>query len=94
MTRLTDCSGYITTLLTVIVEALDVPLPSNDDADEAAHYALLQERSAAVRIALETLLEHPFTEASGVLIDFIRERTARYPVTYTPFVFRETGGEA
>ncbi|MFJ9434061.1 hypothetical protein ACIRQY_31015 [Streptomyces sp. NPDC101490] len=94
MTRLTDLPGEVTHLLTVIVAALDIPLPSIEDSDEAARHAVLDERAAGVRIALSVLLGHP---CSGDLEDtarYIRERTAEYPVTYTPFSDRRTGEDA
>ncbi|GGY30558.1 hypothetical protein GCM10010363_08910 [Streptomyces omiyaensis] len=70
-------------MLTAVVEALDLPLPSNDE--EAAHRDLLDERAAGVRIALSVLLERPRLWLLEDTASYIRERTAQHPVTYTPF---------
>ncbi|WP_031009323.1 hypothetical protein [Streptomyces sp. NRRL F-5727] len=93
MTRLTDLPGEVTTLLTAVVEALDIPLPSNDEDDEAAHYDVLDERAAGVRIALSVLLEGAYYGALKDTTRYIRERTAQHPVTYTPFRSDRTGAE-
>ncbi|OII63248.1 hypothetical protein BJP40_24920 [Streptomyces sp. CC53] len=94
MSRLTDLSGDVTGLLTAIVEALDMPVPSIQEADEREHYRLLERRSADVRIALAVLLRHP---GSGALDDTardIRDRTAYDPVTYTtPYRSQERGAD-
>ncbi|MFH9739185.1 hypothetical protein ACH4MA_15970 [Streptomyces roseolus] len=85
MRRLTGLPGEVTTLLTAVVEALDLPLPSNDEDDEAAHRDLLDERAAGVRIALSVLLERPRLWFLEDTASYIRERTAQHPITYTPY---------
>ncbi|MEV6331471.1 hypothetical protein [Streptomyces sp. NPDC051909] len=91
MSERIEFHGDVAELLAAIVEALDVPMPSIDRADQREHYSLLRARSSDVRIALHALLRYP-----GVLddtIEDIRRWTARNPVTYTPFVFEEREGE-
>ncbi|MFF9339302.1 hypothetical protein ACF1CG_05955 [Streptomyces sp. NPDC014773] len=93
MSRLTDLSGGVTELLTAVMEALDIPLPSNDEDDEDAYHGILDERVAGVRIAVSVLLEGPGLWFLEDTARYIRERTAQHPVTYTPFRFTKTEGE-
>ncbi|MFD3530093.1 hypothetical protein [Streptomyces sp. NPDC058664] len=93
MNRLTDLDGDVTGLLTAIVEALDVPMPSVRRADEQEHYRLLERRSADVVIALSVLLRHPGNDILDATVRELRRWTARRPVTYTPFRSKEQGGE-
>ncbi|MGW5776047.1 hypothetical protein [Streptomyces sp. NPDC003863] len=72
-------------LLTAIVEALDIPLPSIEDADERKHYQLLERRAMDVRIALQSLLRHRSHPDLRDDAAYLRRWTAEYPVTYTPF---------
>ncbi|MFF0484120.1 hypothetical protein [Streptomyces sp. NPDC004435] len=72
-------------LLTAVVEALDLPIPSIETADERKHYRLLENRTMHARIALQSLLRH---RAHPDLADdaaYIRRCTAEHPVTYTPY---------
>ncbi|MFD5113724.1 hypothetical protein ACFWNG_15625 [Streptomyces sp. NPDC058391] len=83
----------VTGLLAAVVEALDVPVPSIDPADERAYHRLLEHRTADVRIALASILKFP---EAGISRDaeYIRARTAAVPVTYTPFEPDRDGGAA
>ncbi|MFE7427823.1 hypothetical protein [Streptomyces sp. NPDC057545] len=79
-------------LLAAVVAALDLPLPTIDEADERAHHRLLELRAGDVRVVLEVLARSPYypgavTESAAE----IRRRTDREPVDYAPFVFREEG---
>ncbi|MEV7372424.1 hypothetical protein AB0O51_16260 [Streptomyces sp. NPDC090301] len=85
MNGLTDLGGDVAGLLTAIVEALDVPMPSIREVDEQEHYRVLERRSSDVRIALAVLLRHPGSGALDDAAQDIRHRTAGEPVTYTPF---------
>ncbi|MGY3337577.1 hypothetical protein ACVW0K_003676 [Streptomyces filamentosus] len=93
MRRLTGLPGEVTTLLAAVVEALDIPLPSNDEDDETAHRVLLDERAAGVRIALSVLLGSPAIWLLEDTARYIREHTAQHPVTYTPFRSDRTEAE-
>lgn len=92
MSQDTETAAAVTDLLAAIVEALDVPLPSTDTADERAHYRLLERRSFDVRATLAAVLRYP----GGLddTADIIRRDAAAQPVTYTPFEFKQDGGEA
>ncbi|MFJ5036136.1 hypothetical protein ACIQB5_51230, partial [Streptomyces sp. NPDC088560] len=78
-------------LLTAVVEALDLPLPSIDDRDERVHYRLLERRTTAVRIALASLLD---SADHGILNDaaWIRAAVEETPVTYAVFEPAPDGG--
>jgi hypothetical protein len=84
-------AGAVADLLAAVVEALDLPLPSLDDADERAYYGLLERRTAAVRVALAVKLQYLGDDVSDTT-NAIRRRTAEEPITYTPFDFETTGG--
>ncbi|MCX5013508.1 hypothetical protein OG765_21295 [Streptomyces sp. NBC_00555] len=78
-------------LLTAVVAALDVPLPSIADADERLYHRLLERRMSDVRVVLAAMVRHggdPWENASE-----IRRRTAEVPVTYTPFEFTQDGAD-
>ncbi|MEU9159055.1 hypothetical protein AB0D29_02035 [Streptomyces sp. NPDC048424] len=70
-------------LLDAIVEALDLPLPSIEEADEQLYYRLLERRALAVRIIVQ--INRTVTRDPRVAAEAIRTRTAEEPVTYTPF---------
>ncbi|MEU4356401.1 hypothetical protein [Streptomyces virginiae] len=70
-------------LLGAIVEALNLPLPSIEKADERLYYRLLERRALAVRIIIES--NRAVTRDPRLAADAIRTRTAEEPVTYTPF---------
>ncbi|MFB7938992.1 hypothetical protein [Streptomyces sp. NPDC056049] len=93
MTRLTDLPGEVTSLVAAIVEALDLPLPSVEDADEAKHYRVLEKRAEDVIVGLSMLLkfasEMPVAEATV----YVRDWTKRHPITYTPFRSDQTEAE-
>ncbi|MEU8462667.1 hypothetical protein [Streptomyces sp. NPDC029003] len=77
-------------LLTAIVDALDVPLPSLAETDEHAYHQLLEHRAGYVRSVLRANLSHsrdPWLAATQ-----IRELSAEYPITYTPFEHAITSG--
>ncbi|MFI8914460.1 hypothetical protein ACIGW4_22970 [Streptomyces sp. NPDC053513] len=94
MNRRTGFPSDLTGLLTAIVEALDVPMPSVDEADEREHYWLLERRASDVRIGLSVLLEYLDVDVLEDTVREIRHRTASNPITYTPFTSGKTDGEA
>ncbi|WP_329101965.1 hypothetical protein [Streptomyces sp. NBC_01439] len=77
-------------LLEAIVEALDLPLPSIEVADERLYYRLLERRALAVRIIIES--NRAVTRDPRRAADAIRTRTAEEPITYTPFKEEKNGG--
>ncbi|MEU6165386.1 hypothetical protein [Streptomyces tanashiensis] len=83
----------VTNLLSAVVEALDIPLPSIEDTDERKYYRLLERRAMDVRISLWSLLRHPDHPDLHHDAAYIRTCTAEQPVTYTPFDSGRTGGE-
>ncbi|MCX5304698.1 MULTISPECIES: hypothetical protein [Streptomyces] len=76
-------------LLDAIVDALDLPLPSIEAADERLYYRLLERRALAVRIIIES--NRAVTRDPRPAADAIRTRTAEEPVTYTPFKDEKDG---
>ncbi|MCY0924810.1 hypothetical protein OTB20_00965 [Streptomyces sp. H27-H1] len=72
-------------LLSAIVAALDVPLPSLAATDERAYLRLLERRTGDVRIVVA------YAEDRWEAASEIRRRTAEAPVTYTPFEFTADG---
>ncbi|MGW3328628.1 hypothetical protein [Streptomyces virginiae] len=70
-------------LLDAIVDALDLPLPSIERADERLYYLLLERRAIAVRIIIES--NRAVSRDPRLAADAIRTRTAEEPVSYTPF---------
>ncbi|MFD4144250.1 hypothetical protein [Streptomyces sp. NPDC058572] len=91
MSERIEPAGAVADLLAAIVEALDVPLPSIDAADERAYHRLLERRTSDVRIALEVKLHYLGNDVRDTT-DAIRRRTAAAPITYTPFDVEESGG--
>jgi hypothetical protein len=91
MSERLEPAGAVADLLAAVVEALDMPLPSLDDADERAYHRLLERRTSGVRIALEVKLQYLGDDVRGTT-DAIRRRTAEEPITYTPFDFEASGG--
>ncbi|MFE7582509.1 hypothetical protein ACFU5Y_13250 [Streptomyces gardneri] len=83
----------VTDLLSAVVTALDIPLPSVEDGNDRKHYRLLERRTSDVRVALAALLAHPHYPDLCDDAGYIRDRTAQYPVTYTPFDSGRTGVE-
>ncbi|MET9728484.1 hypothetical protein [Streptomyces zaomyceticus] len=83
----------VTDLLSAIVEALDIPMPSIEDADERKHYRLLERRATDVRIAWRSLLRHPSHPDLHYDAAYIRTCTAEQPVTYTAYEPDRAGGE-
>ncbi|MFB7554055.1 hypothetical protein [Streptomyces sp. NPDC056154] len=78
-------------LLAAVVAALDLPLPALDAADEHAHSLLLEIRASDVRIVLDVLTRSRHRGAVAESAAEIRRRTAREPLDYAPYVFREEG---
>ncbi|WP_060181074.1 hypothetical protein [Streptomyces sp. IMTB 1903] len=76
-------------LLEAIVDALNLPLPSVEAADERAYYRLLERRALAVRIIIES--NRAVTRDPRLAADAIRTRTAEEPITYTPFEPEKNG---
>ncbi|MEU3073914.1 hypothetical protein [Streptomyces laurentii] len=73
-------------LLSAIVEALDLPIPSIDPADEHARYRLLERRAQFVAIALRGVLQYPDYPDLESDAAWLRRHTARFPLTYTAYV--------
>ncbi|MGP3685400.1 hypothetical protein ACTVZO_11930 [Streptomyces sp. IBSNAI002] len=76
-------------LLEAIVEALSLPLPSIEEADERLYHRLLERRALAVRIIVQ--VNRTVSRDPRMAADAIRTRTAEEPVTYTPFEPDEDG---
>jgi len=70
-------------LLAAVVEAIDVPLAQHAD-DDQARARLLDHRANHAVIAIESVLKHG-TEDVEDSARWLRERTAREPVTFTPW---------
>ena len=79
-------------LLAAVAEALDIPIPSIETADECKHYRLLEDRTMHTRVALQSLLRHRDHPDLADDAAYIRRCTAEYPVTYAPFRSSEAGG--
>ncbi|MFF9503815.1 hypothetical protein [Streptomyces sp. NPDC014656] len=80
-------------LLTAVVEALDLPIPSIETADERKHYRLLEDRTMHARIALQCLLRHRDHPDLPDDTAYIRRCTAEHPITYTPYDSARTEDE-
>ncbi|MFI7406583.1 hypothetical protein ACIBW9_39995 [Streptomyces sp. NPDC049541] len=78
-------------LLTAVVEALDLPLPSIDDRDERAYHRLLERRTTVVRIALSSLLESADQSICGDAA-WIRAAVRETPLAYAVFEPAPDGG--
>lgn len=87
-----DLPEPVRDLIAAVVDALDIPLPSTDAADERAYHRVLALRTTDVRIMLATLLDFP-----DVAIDkdpaALRARTAAVPVTYGVYEDVQDGGQ-
>lgn len=73
-------------LLAAIHQALDVPLPGLDDADERAYHRLMERRITNVRTTLGPILADASTGLVSTDAAGIRKSTANNPVTYTEWV--------
>lgn len=69
-------------LLAAVAEALTIPLPSRERADERAYHQLLEQRSFVVRINLLALVEEVDADLTLDAVH-LRKCTAEMPVTYT-----------
>jgi len=78
-------------LLGAVVEALTVPLPSTDQADERAYHRLLEQRTTDVRIILGSIVDYPDVPIDNDAGD-VRARTAETPVTYALYEPETDGG--
>lgn len=79
-------------LLAAVVEALTVPLPSIDQADERAFHRLLELRTTDVRTTLASILDFPDVPIDKDA-DSIRARIAALPVTYAVYEPAADGGQ-
>jgi hypothetical protein len=82
----------VTDLLAAVVEALDVPLPGLDDADERAQHRLMERRTSLVRATLASILAHP-GPLDGREARVLRRQTELSPVTYTVWQAAPAGGD-
>lgn len=82
----------VISLLQAMSAALDVPT-SAAHRDEHAKEELLDARARLVRSALDAILANPETSLP-VAPDFLRQQTARLPVTYTPCEPTAQAGDA
>lgn len=74
-----DLPEPVAELLRAVVEALDLPLPGIEPADERAHQRLLADRARHARITLAGVLRgHDPAGAAA----WLRGVTAATPVTY------------
>ncbi|MFI8511252.1 hypothetical protein ACIGHB_08960 [Streptomyces sp. NPDC085460] len=85
MTECVPLPADVADLLTAVVEALDIPIPSIESADERKHYRLLEDRTMYALVALRCLLRHRDHPDLADDAAYIRRCTAETPVTYTPF---------
>jgi len=83
----------VTDLLAAVVEALDIPLPSIDDADERAYTVLLERRATLVRIQLAALLDFPNVDISRDAAE-LRSYASLAPVTYAVYESTTDGGQS
>ncbi|MEV8043544.1 hypothetical protein AB0P02_06785 [Streptomyces griseoluteus] len=79
-----DLPDPVTDLFAAIGEALNLPIPSTDPADDLAYHVLLVLRSTHVRILLESLVSHPDVSLHRDAAD-VRAYIEKNPVTYTTF---------
>ncbi len=77
-------------LLAAVRDALNIPMPGIDDADERAHYRVLRERAATARIALDGVLDrgHGLADCAS----WVSRCIAEMPVTYTVWVPEQAAG--
>lgn len=69
-------------LLAAVAEALTIPLPIGERADQRAYHQLLEQRSFFVRINLLALVEEVDADLTLDAVH-LRKCTAEMPVTYT-----------
>lgn len=69
-------------LLSVLLDAVDVPLPASGD-DERAFSALLERRTTIVRTVLEGIVSDG--RIAPYDADSVRRSVARSPVAYEPY---------
>lgn len=81
----------VSDLLAAVVEALTVPLPSTDQADERAYHRLLEQRTTDVRIILGSIVDYPDVPIDNDASD-LRARIADTPVTYALYESETDGG--
>lgn len=82
----------VTDLVTAIVEALDLPIPALDDADERAYMRVMERRVSDVRIILASMVDFPDVDISTDPAA-LRARIADTPVTYGLYEPATDGGE-
>jgi hypothetical protein len=70
-------------LLAALAEAMNVPLPGTDDADEREFIRVAHDRTAVARLVLEGVLNDGHDLAGAA--KYVRARTAEVPVTYAPW---------
>ncbi|MFB7937353.1 hypothetical protein [Streptomyces sp. NPDC056049] len=93
MTECVPLPADVADLLTAVVEALDLPIPSIETVDERKHYRLLEYRTMHARIALQCLLRHRDHPDLADDAAYIRRCTAEHQVNYTPYDSDWTKGE-
>jgi hypothetical protein len=82
----------VSDLIAAVVDALELPLPSLEEADERAYLRIIERRVSDVRVVLATMLDFPDTDIRRDAAD-IRDRTAAVPAAYAPFEDTTDGGE-
>ncbi|BBA99257.1 hypothetical protein RVR_5798 [Actinacidiphila reveromycinica] len=70
-------------LLAAIRDALDVPLPGVEDADERRFCWLMDDRRSAIYSTLNAILNSPTPQIHDADTAYIRRRIEDRPVTYT-----------
>lgn len=85
---MTTLNADVHDLLAAISDALNLPLPSNDPADERACERLTSLRSARARIVAQSVLDGSDLPNAT---DHLRRWTAETPITYTPWTPAEKG---
>lgn len=87
-------SSGILDLLAAIRDAVEVPLPSNELADERAWHQLMYRRLTDLRVSLSVALDAKWVNGLDAAHEaaYIRARTAATPVTYTLWQRPEPAG--
>jgi hypothetical protein len=82
-------------LLAAIRDAVDVPLPSLDPADERAYHQLMYQRLTDLHVSLSVALAAKSTDTLDAADEaaYVRARTACSPVTYALWECPAAGGE-
>jgi hypothetical protein len=82
-------------LLAAIVEALDVPLPSLDEADERAYHRLMERRLGGLHATLDVALAPEWRDTIDPAREaaHIRQCTAAAPIAYTVWEPAKDGGD-